>query len=881
MARRKDRASRSLRFESLETRNLLATFYVANGGNDANLGTAEAPWQTLQKAANAVRAGDSVVVRPGNYVGFDLRTDGTAANRITFQAEPGAAITQRNARTPDGINLEGADYVTIDGFTINGMPRAGIRAVTNQQVVLRNNRLDQNARWGILTGFSYDVLIENNVASRSQLEHGIYVSNSGDRPTIRSNTIWGNYANGIHMNGDASLGGDGIISGALVEGNVIFDNGRGGGSAINADGVQNSTFRNNLIYNTHASGISLYRIDGGGSSTGNLVANNTVLVAADGRWALNIQSGSTGNTVRNNIFYNEHASRGSIDISADSLSGFSSDYNALMNRLTTNGGSSVQNLSQWRSSTGQDQHSFVASPTQLFVNPAGFDFHLSVGSPALDAGTSQFAPVTDFERQPRPSGGGVDIGADELQVVTNTSGAYYKLNETTGIFAGDSSGSGNHAIYVGSPLLGQSGALAGNLDTAASFNGVNQYVALPEAAFGSYGSTLSFETWFSAPAGASGVILGQTGAGATPGVGGANGYVPAIHLGTDGKLRSSLFWHGDVNARLVSPGPRTYNDGSWHHVAVTYGNGVESLYIDGALAGQQAAAEVPYAGSYSYFLGAGYTPQWTGGNGGWHFFRGRLDEATLHSRALSPLEISQHFAAGNSIGPVAIYRFDEMSGTTAVDTSGSGNDATYVNNPTLGQPGALAGSNGTAAAFNGINQYVALPGAPLGGYGAANDYALTFETWFNAPAGASGVIFGQTGGGASPGSGQPAGWVPGVHLGTDGRIRSSLFWHNNVNARLVSTGGATYNDGQWHHVAVTFGGGVETLYIDGALVGQQAAAEIAYAPAYNYYLGTGYTASWAGGNGGWHYFRGRLDEARLYSRVLSAAEIAQRAAGVL
>ena len=116
------------------------------------------------------------------------------------------------------------------------------------------------------------------------------------------------------------MGGDGIISGALVEGNVIYDNGLGGGSGINADGVQNSIIRNNLIYDTHASGISLYRIDGGGGSSGNLVVNNTVLVAADGRWALNIQSGSTGNTVRNNILYTATPSA-ALDISGDSLPG--------------------------------------------------------------------------------------------------------------------------------------------------------------------------------------------------------------------------------------------------------------------------------------------------------------------------------------------------------------------------------------------------------------------------------------------------------------------------------------------------------------------------------------------------------------------------------
>src|SRR6185436_2358594 len=110
---------------------------------------------------------------------------------------------------------------------------------------------DLNGRWGILTGFSDDILIENNVMSRSQAEHGIYVSNSGDRPVIRDNVVWGNYANGIHMNGDLSQGGDGVISGALVERNVIYENGRGGGSGINGDGVRDSRIQNNLLFDNH------------------------------------------------------------------------------------------------------------------------------------------------------------------------------------------------------------------------------------------------------------------------------------------------------------------------------------------------------------------------------------------------------------------------------------------------------------------------------------------------------------------------------------------------------------------------------------------------------------------------------------------------------
>jgi hypothetical protein len=424
--------------EPLESRLALSLYFVSPTGNDSGPGTDAAPWRTLQRAADAVRAGDTVTVRAGTYsAGFDLRTDGTAASRITFRADPGVTITGRNARTADGINLEDADFVTIEGFLFTnatgGISRAGIRAVNAEHVHILNNRADGMGTWGILTGFCDDLRIENNVMSRSVAEHGIYVSNSGDRPVIRNNVSWGNYANGIHMNGDASLGGDGIISGALVEGNVIYDNGRGGGSGINCDGVQNSVIRNNLLYNNHASGISLYRIDGGGGSTGNTVVNNTILVASDGRWGINIRDGSTGNRLFNNIVYGYHSYRGSLSVSTNSLPGLVSNHNVLMDRFTTDDGASRLTLAQWRSATGQDANSVLSTPTELFVNVAGNDYHLKAGSPAIDRGTSQLAPVVDLEGRARPSGAGWDVGAYEYASSAPTNRPPVAVNDSASV----------------------------------------------------------------------------------------------------------------------------------------------------------------------------------------------------------------------------------------------------------------------------------------------------------------------------------------------------------------------------------------------------------------------------------------------------------------
>src|SRR5262245_51728058 len=135
-----------------------ADFWVSPGGNDTAAGTSLATaWATLVHAASAVGPGDTVHVADGDYQGFDLRTAGTAANPISFIAQESAArITADNPRTPDGINVENAAWVVLDGFDVEGRTRAGIRVAVSSFVTVRHCRAGNNGHWGIFSGFADD-----------------------------------------------------------------------------------------------------------------------------------------------------------------------------------------------------------------------------------------------------------------------------------------------------------------------------------------------------------------------------------------------------------------------------------------------------------------------------------------------------------------------------------------------------------------------------------------------------------------------------------------------------------------------------------------------------------------------------------------------------
>ena len=440
-------------------------YYVKTDGNDSNNGLSPATaFRTLQQAANQTAAGDTVLVADGIYTaGFDHRNkSGTAAQPIVYQALGlGATITGSGPIRDDGINVENANYVVVDGFRVVGMTGNGngVRLVNADFCTVRNTVCDQNAERGIFTGFTDDLLLEHNICTNSVDEHGIYVSNSSDRAVIRYNVCYGNNNIGIHLNGDASAGGDGIMSDFEVYGNVIYDNNRAAG--INLDGCENPVIYNNLIFNNHnAQGIALFRGDGAIPTRGALIYNNTILVPDDGRWGILVNTGSNvGTRIFNNIVLNDHPWRGSITI--EDGTDFQSDYNLVNDKLSNMGDGTRISFAQWQAA-GYGTNSQIADPpTSLFEDPTQRNYRLLANSQALNAGTNVVNTVVnvDYLGTPRPRALTTDIGAFERIRCPDVWGIQRNFSTETYIFSAETQLLSSHKIVGTADVIVQAGSL--------------------------------------------------------------------------------------------------------------------------------------------------------------------------------------------------------------------------------------------------------------------------------------------------------------------------------------------------------------------------------------------------------------------------------------
>ena len=138
-----------------------ADFYVAPSGSDTNSGTLAQPFLTIQKAANAMKAGDTCYIRAGIYRETVIPTNsGTSASPITFRPYGSETVT-----------VSGADVVTGWSVHTGGIYKAAFTgALGDKDQVFVDGAMMNLARW---PNTSLDV----SRPTKAYADTGSYVTN--------------------------------------------------------------------------------------------------------------------------------------------------------------------------------------------------------------------------------------------------------------------------------------------------------------------------------------------------------------------------------------------------------------------------------------------------------------------------------------------------------------------------------------------------------------------------------------------------------------------------------------------------------------------------------------------------------------------------------
>jgi hypothetical protein len=123
-------------------------YYVSPTGSDANQGTQNAPFATIQKGIDMAVAGDTVKVFPGTYiqvgdyiygqVGQFVNKHGTANNYIALEAfDPHQKPVIRGF---SGIRVLASSYIKISGFEIKDFSASGIPVYLSDHIRIENNK---------------------------------------------------------------------------------------------------------------------------------------------------------------------------------------------------------------------------------------------------------------------------------------------------------------------------------------------------------------------------------------------------------------------------------------------------------------------------------------------------------------------------------------------------------------------------------------------------------------------------------------------------------------------------------------------------------------------------------------------------------------------
>jgi len=417
-------------------------YYVTPIGDDANPGTMERPWQTIQKAADTLTAGKIVYIRTGTYHERVIpKNSGSSDREITFSAYPGETVTidGDGIALPDdlaglvdisdqsyirlsglrvintgpnvnnaGILVNASSYITIENNITYNTISSGIGVWGSQHIVIDGNKVELAGTGGyqecITVAVTGSFEVSNNLVTDCQKE-GIAAKDGSYDGRVYRNVVNHPRAVGIYVDAQDKATHD-----IQVFQNVAFDSVESSGFTLASETgglLAHIQLENNIAYHNHTYGIEISRCCIASHPMDSIVIVNNTLYENGVDWGGGIiddNAQAQNVVIRNNICSQNLTFQ--IAIAADvPAANVTVDHNL---------------IDGYRGYEDEVYSDNYTEGDSLFVNPAARDFHLRQDSPAVDAGSTSDAPHVDFDGDFRPQDGdsnGItlpDFGADEL-----------------------------------------------------------------------------------------------------------------------------------------------------------------------------------------------------------------------------------------------------------------------------------------------------------------------------------------------------------------------------------------------------------------------------------------------------------------------------------
>ena len=240
--------------------------------------------------------------------------------------------------------------------------------------------------------------------------------------------------------------------------------------------------------------------------------------------------------------------------------------------------------------------------------------------------------------------------------------AQWQFDEGSGTTALDSAGT-NDGTLMNGPVW-----TTGAIDGALSFDGIDDYVAVPDSPSLDLTTAMTMETWvrFDSVDDRYETIVTKVGAGEIP-----TDISYALRRYRTGNLSES--WMGKLASDIYTTSGRSevYGTtvpvaGQWYHLVSTYDGTTHSVYVNGVLESTQ-----PHSGD----IITSNDPLWIGKLGQPQLpspLNGTVDDVAIYSRALTAGEISSRFQAGwndapTVVSPIADVVEDENASDTVID----------------------------------------------------------------------------------------------------------------------------------------------------------------------------------------------------------------------